>query len=474
MTVSSRVWNPALSIAILAAGKGTRMRSSQPKVLHKLGSLSLVERVVQTTLALQPHHCFVIVGYAQEHIRAALADYPVDFVEQTEQLGTGHAVQQLLPYLQQTTDDLLVINADVPLLRSDTLKALVESHQTTQASATILTAQLQDPTGYGRVFCNEFDQITAIIEHRDCTPQQQQNRRVNAGVYCFKWPDLNQVLPQLSNQNQQNEYYLTDVMALLPQVQALDVSDTQEIGGINDRIQLAQAYKILQDRIKSYWMKAGVTLIDPDSITIDDTVQIDPDVIIEPQTHLRGDCLIHTGSHLGPGSLIENSVIGYNCRVLFSTVADSQIGNYTTVGPYANIRQQSQIAEQCRIGNFVEVKKAAIQKQTNAAHLAYLGDALLGEDVNIGAGTVLANYDGRQKHTTIIGNRSKTGANSVLVAPVTVGDDVTIAAGSTINQDLPNDCLAIARSRPVIKPGWRLKSPAEEATSPPSSPSSST
>lgn len=460
-------WDPALSIVILAAGKGTRMKSALPKVLHRLGSLAMVERVVQTALALAPRRCFVIVGYAQDQIRAVLQNYPVEFVEQTEQLGTGHAVQQVMPYLNGSSDDLLVINGDVPLLQTTTLQDLVHRHQHAQVDATLLSTVLADPTGYGRVFCDDQHRVTTIIEHRDCTPDQRQNARINAGVYCFRWPALETVLPQLSCQNQQGEHYLTDVIAMLPIVQSIDCQDPQEIGGINDRVQLAEAYQILQNRLKADWMRAGVTLIDPSSITIDDEVQLEPDVIIEPQTHLRGTTTIGSRSHIGPGSFIENSHIGQDCRILFSTVSDSTIGHQTMVGPYANIRQSSHIADQCRIGNFVEVKKTSIQKQTNAAHLSYLGDATLGEHVNIGAGTITANYDGFQKHPTVIGHRSKTGSNSVLVAPITVGDDVTIAAGSTLTDDVPNDCLAIARSHQVVKPGWRLKSqplPAEEGS----------
>jgi bifunctional UDP-N-acetylglucosamine pyrophosphorylase/glucosamine-1-phosphate N-acetyltransferase len=234
------------------------------------------------------------------------------------------------------------------------------------------------------------------------------------------------------------------------------VEDEQEILGINDRLQLAQAYTFFQNQIKADWMRAGVTLVDPASITIDDEVQLEADVVIEPQTHLRGKTVIRSGCRIGPSSLVENSQIGRGCTIQFSVVSDSSIHDNSTVGPYAHVRMHSEIADQCRIGNFVEIKKTSMQSHTNAAHLAYLGDAAIGSQVNIGAGTIIANYDGVQKHPTLIGDRSKTGANSVLVAPLQVGQDVTIAAGSTITADLPNDCLAIARAHQVIKPGWRL------------------
>lgn len=447
---------PPLSVVILAAGKGTRMKSDLPKVLHPLGSLTLVERVVQTALALNPARCWVIVGYAQDQIRAALANYEVEFIEQTEQRGTGHALQQVIPYLQKAEDDLLVLYGDLPLLQVDTLRSLVQTRRDLGVSATLLTTQVHDPTGYGRVFCNDQQQVLEIVEHRDCTAQQRLNTRINGGIYCFRWPDLVEVLPQISPNNQQGEYYLTDTVALLPRVVAMDVADPQEILGVNDRVQLSQAQGILQNRIKIHWMQQGVTLIDPSSITIDESVDLEPDVVIEPQSHLRGKTVIRAGTRVGPGSLVIDSTIGSHCQILYSTVNQAQLGDQVTIGPYAHIRPQSQIADHCRIGNFVEVKNATIGSHTNAAHLSYIGDADLGEQVNVGAGTIIANYDGYAKHPTQIGDRSKTGANSVLIAPLTVGQDVTIAGGSTITDDLPDDCLAIARARQVIKPGWQL------------------
>ncbi|MEN9221361.1 MAG: bifunctional UDP-N-acetylglucosamine diphosphorylase/glucosamine-1-phosphate N-acetyltransferase GlmU [Thermostichus sp. BF3_bins_97] len=458
-----------LTVAILAAGKGTRMRSDLPKVLHKLGSLSLIERLLQTVLTLKPQRCWVIVGYQQEKVRQALQSYPVEFVEQPQQLGTGHAVQQLLPLLKDFQGDVLVINGDVPLLRAETLQALVERHRQVEPGVTLLSAQVADPYGYGRVFCDAQQRILELVEERDCTPAQRQNRRINSGVYCFHWPALAQVLPHLGSSNAQQEYYLTDAVPLVGKAMALDVSDPQEIVGINDRRQLAQAYQILQDRLKEAWMEAGVTFVDPDSVSLEETVELAPDVIIEPQTHLRGACRIGSGTRLGPGSWIESSTIGAGCQILYSVVSHSHIGDHTWVGPYAHVRPHSRIADHCRIGNFVETKNAEIGSHTNAAHLSYLGDAKLGSQVNIGAGTIIANYDGQQKHFTEIGDRSKTGANSVLVAPLQVGSDVTIAAGSTIppRHHLPDDCLAIARPRPVVKPGWRLGIPsADQKTTP--------
>ena len=455
-----------VAVAILAAGRGTRMKSDLPKVCHQLGSLSLVERVLKSCLSLNPSRYLVIVGYQAERVKQSLNGFSsVEFVEQTEQLGTGHAVQQLLPHLEGFTGDLLILNGDVPLLRPSTIQNLLETHQAHQNAATLLTAHLPNPQGYGRVFCDSQNLLKQIVEDRDCTDAQKQNRRINAGVYCFNWSQLAQVLPKLEANNDQQEYYLTDVVNHLDPVMAVDVEDYQEILGINDRKQLANAYEILQTRVKDDWMRAGVTLIHPDSITIDDTVELQPDVTIEPQTHLRGKTKISSGSRIGPGSLIENSELGQNVTVLYSVVSDSVVKNGTQIGPYAHLRGHVEVGESCRVGNFVELKNSQLGDRTKVAHLSYLGNATLGNKVNIGAGTITANYDGVKKHRTEIGDRTKTGSNSVLVAPVTIGKDVTIAAGSTITEDLPDDCLAIARTRQVVKSGWRLKSQGSNSSS---------
>ncbi|NJL01651.1 MAG: bifunctional UDP-N-acetylglucosamine diphosphorylase/glucosamine-1-phosphate N-acetyltransferase GlmU [Spirulinaceae cyanobacterium SM2_1_0] len=451
-----------VAVAVLAAGRGTRMKSSLPKVLHPVGSLSLVERALNSCQAIQPERYLAIVGYAAERIQQALSHRPeIEFVTQAEQLGTGHAVQQLLPYLPDFQGDLIVLNGDVPLLRPETLQTLLTTHQASQSAATLLTAQIANPRGYGRVFCDAENRVQEIIEDRDCTPEQKQNCRINAGVYCFNWAKLATILPDLKAENDQKEYYLTDVFSTLEPVTAVDVEDEQEITGVNDRCQLAAAYQILQTRIKNGWMRAGVTLVDPASITIDDTVQLQPDVTIEPQTHLRGKTVVESGCRLGPGSLIENSRIGAHSTVLYSTITDSEVAANVRIGPYAHLRGHAQIGTACRVGNFVEIKQTKLGDRTNVAHLSYLGNATLGDRVNIGAGTITANYDGVNKHPTQIGNGSKTGSNSVLVAPVTLGNNVTVAAGSVVTEDVADDTLVIARSRQVTKPGWQppTKSP---------------
>jgi bifunctional UDP-N-acetylglucosamine pyrophosphorylase/glucosamine-1-phosphate N-acetyltransferase len=451
------------AVAILAAGRGTRMKSDLPKVLHQLGGRTLVQRVLESCVQLQPSRRLIIVGYGADLVRDSLQKTDtqpgLEFVEQTEQLGTGHAIQQLLPYLKDFTGDLLVLNGDVPLLRPDTLEQLIKIHKENGNGATLLAAHFPNPTGYGRVFCDSQNLVNQIVEERDCTDAQRQNHRINAGVYCFNWPQLAKILPDLKADNDQQEYYLTDTVHHLDKVMAVDVADYREILGVNSRKHLANSYRVLQDWVKTDWMAAGVTIIDPDSVTIDDTVKLETDVIIEPQTHLRGNTIIQTGSRIGPGSLIENSQIGKNVTVQFSVVSDSVVADRTRIGPYAHLRGHAKVGEQCRVGNFVELKNTEVGNRTNISHLSYIGDATLGDKVNIGAGTITANYDGVKKHRTTIGDRTKTGANSVLVAPLTLGNDVTVAAGSTITDDVPDDSLAIARERQIIKPGWRLESP---------------
>ncbi|MEY2984897.1 MAG: UDP-N-acetylglucosamine pyrophosphorylase [Cyanobacteriota bacterium] len=446
-----------VAVAILAAGKGTRMKSDLPKVLHQLGGYSLVERVLESCRPLAPERQLVIVGYQGAAVEAALSNrQDVEFVEQPEQLGTGHAIQQLVPHLQGYQGDVLVLNGDAPLLRPETLENLLAIHQQHQNAATLLTAHLPDPKGYGRVFCTGDNLVTQIVEDRDCNAAQRQNHRVNGGIYCFHWPSLAAALPKLSANNDQQEYYLTEVVDYLDQVMAVDVADYLEINGINDRKQLAAANDILQNRIKDGWMAKGITLINPDSITIDDTVLLGADVIIEPNSHLRGKTVIGRGSRIGPGSLIEDSQIGEDVSIFYSVVTQSAIASHCRIGPYSHIRGQAAVKEGCRIGNFVEVKKSDIGEKSNVAHLSYLGDAQLGSRVNVGAGTITANYDGISKHQTIIGSGTKTGANSVFVAPVTVGKTVTVAAGSVITHDVPDGALAIARPRQRIIDNWQV------------------
>lgn len=443
----------ALCAIVLAAGKGTRMRSSLPKVLHQLGGKTILEHVLHALQPLNLECCFVVVGYEAARVRAALTWPELHFVEQTEQLGTGHAVQQVLPRLDGYRGDVLVVNGDAPLLRPETLKELVKAHRREVAQATLLTADLPDPRGYGRVFLDSAGYIQKVIEDRDCTASQQLNHRVNAGLYCFDWPRLVRVLPTLQTNNAQGERYLPDVLAALSKVAQVSVSDSQEVLGINDRVHLAEAGRILNRRTLERLMRGGVTIVDPQSTTIDDTVEIGEDVLIEPQTHLRGRTRIAPGCRIGPGTLIENSEIEADTEVVYSVLRDTRVGARTTVGPYANLHHGTTIGSECRVGNFVEMKNSTLGNQTKTAHLSYLGDAILGNRVNIGAGTITANYDGKHKHRTELADGVKTGANTVLVAPLHLGAGVNVAAGSTVTEDAQSG-LVIARARQVNKPDW--------------------
>ena len=444
-----------LAIAILAAGKGTRMKSRLPKVLMPLAGATLVERVLKSAAALEPERRMLIVGHQAERVRATLAGQAdLEFVLQEPQNGTGHAVQQLLGPLEGFQGDLLVLNGDVPLLRPQTLTALLERHRSSGAAVTVLTARLQDPTGYGRVFTDEQGRVTAIVEERDCSPSQRSHSLTNAGIYCFHWPRLAQVLPRLTTDNDQGELYLTDTVAMLQPALQLEVADWQETNGINDRQQLAQCEAVLQERLRRHWMAEGVSFTDPASCTLSDGTRFGRDVLVEPQCHFRGDTVIGDGCRIGPGCLIENSALGDDVEITYSVLRESRVASGCAVGPFAQLRAGAVLAADCRIGNFVEVKNSHLGAGVKANHLSYLGDADVGEQVNIGAGTITANYDGVRKHRTVIGAGSKTGANSVLVAPIRLGEGVTVAAGSTLTADVPAGALALGRARQVVKPGW--------------------
>ncbi len=443
------------AIAILAAGKGTRMKSSLPKVLHKIAGKTLLERVVGNALSLKPKKCLLITGHQAQAIKSSLKDFNnIDFVHQEPQQGTGHAIQQLMPELKEFKGDLLVLNGDVPLLGKKTLTKLLSKHKESQASVTLLSANLKNPKGYGRVFLNSNNLVTQIIEDKDCSEIQLKNTLINAGVYCFNWSELKNVLSRLTPNNSQQEIYLTDAIEKLPLANHIQVDDSKEIIGINNKMQLAECETILQKRLRAYWMEAGVTFIDPSSCTISEKCTFGSEVTIEPQTHLRGECKIGDNCTLGPDTLIIDSVLGDNVNVIKSVIDNSDIKDSVKIGPFAHLRPRTEISNDCRIGNFVETKNTQIGRGTKINHLSYIGDSILGNEVNIGAGTITANFDGFKKNKTVIGDMTKTGANSVLVAPITIEANVTIGAGSTITKDVSKNSLAIERSKQLIKQNW--------------------
>ena len=445
-----------LAIAVLAAGKGTRMKSALPKVLQPLAGATLVERVLASCAHLQPERQLLIVGHQAERVEQSLAHQAgLEYVLQQPQNGTGHAVQQLLQPLAGFEGDLLVLNGDVPLLRPETLEQLLQRHRTSGAAVTLLTARLADPSGYGRVFVDDAGAVDAIVEHRDCSEVQRTNTLVNAGIYCFNWPQLAAVLPQLSTDNDQGELYLTDTVAMLRPAVHLEVADADEINGINDRLQLSQCEAVLQQRLREHWMREGVTFVDPASCTLSDGTRFGRDVVVEPQCHFRGSTVIGDGCRIGPGCLIENSSLGSGVEVVHSVVREAVVAADCAIGPFAHLRPEAELGEGCRVGNFVEIKKSRIGSGSKVNHLSYIGDAELGSEVNVGAGTITANYDGVNKHRTVIGSGSKTGANSVLVAPITLGANVTVGAGSCLTKDVPAGALALGRARQLVKENWQ-------------------
>jgi bifunctional UDP-N-acetylglucosamine pyrophosphorylase / glucosamine-1-phosphate N-acetyltransferase len=445
-----------LAVAVLAAGKGTRMKSDLPKVLQPLAGATLVERVLASCRSLAPQRQLLIVGHQAQRVEASLASWSgLEFVLQQPQNGTGHAVQQLLPALADFDGDLLVLNGDVPLLREQTIANLLERHRSSGAAVTLLTARLADPTGYGRVFADAEGQVSAIVEHRDCSEAQRRNTLINAGIYCFNWRQLATVLPQLRSDNDQGELYLTDTVAMLSPAMHVEVADADEINGINDRLQLAQCEAVIQERLRQHWMREGVTFVDPASCTLSDGCRFGRDVVVEPQCHFRGSTVVGNGCRIGPGSLLENATLGERVAVEFSVVRDAQVADDCAIGPYAQLRPGAVLQSGCRVGNFVEIKNSQIGSGSKVNHLSYIGDADLGANVNVGAGTITANYDGVNKHRTVIGAGSKTGANSVLVAPISLGAGVTVGAGSTLTKDVPAGALALGRARQLIKENWQ-------------------
>ena len=444
-----------LAVAVLAAGKGTRMKSALPKVLQPLAGATLVERVLASCEQLQPERRLLIVGHQAERVEQQLQGLSgLEFVLQQPQNGTGHAVQQLLEPLNDFRGDLLVLNGDVPLLRPETLAALLEQHRSSGAAVTLLTARLADPSGYGRVFADANGSVSAIVEHRDCNDQQRLNDLTNAGIYCFNWAKLAEVLPKLTTDNDQGELYLTDTVALLRPAMHREVADADEIAGINDRLQLSQCEAALQERLKRYWMAEGVSFVDPASCTLSEDCRFGQDVVVEPQCHFRGSSSIGDGCRIGPGCLIEDSNLAAGVTVLYSVLRQVQVAEHCAIGPFAQLRPGTSLAKHCHIGNFVEVKNSSLAGGVKVNHLSYIGDADLGAGVNVGAGTITANYDGVRKHRTVVGAGSKTGANSVLVAPLTLGENVTVGAGSTITKDVPAGSLALGRARQLVKENW--------------------
>ena len=455
-----------ITAVVLAAGEGTRMRSTTPKVLHPLCGRAMLLHVVDALCVLPLERIVVVVGHGAERVTKTLqeqlaTELPVEFVEQRSPRGTGEAVSVALTAGAfddlDAEDDLIVVPADTPLLRPETLAALATEHRVSEAAATILTTRPSDANGYGRVLRDSHGRVDRIVEHADASEEEREVDEINTSIYCFRRNLLAPALRRLSPENAQGEYYLTDAIEVLRraghQVHAMQ-ADPAEVLGVNDRVQLAEAEAELRRRINARWMREGVTMVDPDRVYLDATVELEPDVRLLPGTILEGRTVVGTGSVIGPDVRIVDSVVGAHATVSNSVVYESEIGDSCTVGPFAHVRAGTRLAREVKVGSFVETKNADIGEGTKVPHLAYVGDAEIGPGSNIGCGTITANYDGAEKLHTTIGADVHTGSNSVLVAPVTVGDGATIAAGAVVTKDVPAG--ALAKGAPArITPDWK-------------------
>ena len=444
---------------ILAAGQGTRIKSNLPKVLHKVCGKEMVNHVIDTMRKAKIDDINVIIGRGADLVKEKTASRNVSYSLQEEQLGTGHAVKCAINFLKGKKGIVGVFAGDAPLIKSETIEKLFDTHIENNNSATLLSSIVEDPTGYGRIV-REGNEVLKIVEHKDCTEEELKINEMNAAIYCFDIENLLSSLEKLSNDNKQGEYYLTDVIGILKdenkKVGALSI-DYEETIGVNSRVQLAEAEEVLRKRINKMHMENGVTLIDPTSTYIGDDVKIGKDTIIYPGNVIEGNTKIGEGVMIYPNSRISNSIIDNNVEIQSSVIIDSKIGERTTVGPFAYIRPESIIGNDARIGDFVEIKKSTIGNNTKVSHLTYIGDAKVGEHCNFGCGTVVVNYDGKKKNTTIIGNNSFIGCNTNLVSPVTVEDNTYIAAGSTIVNDVKEGELAVARAKQRNIEGWVAK-----------------
>ena len=450
-----------LATVILAAGKGTRMKSSCPKVLHHLTGAPLAAYPIHLANELNCSPIVMVVGHQSEQVKKQFSEQNIVFVAQEQQLGTGHALQMTQDALSDFSGTLLLLCGDVPLLQPKTLEKLITEHAQAGATVSVLTTNMDNPTGYGRIVRHTND-VERIVEEKDATAQEKAIREVNTGIFAFEAPLVFELLQQVGNNNAQGEYYLTDIIALAREhghkVCASMLDNPDEAMGINDRVQLSQAATILRSRINHGHMLAGVTLIDPDNTYIDSTVTIGQDTTIYPGAHLRGDtrignhCTIETAVVIDSCSIADHSLIKAG-----SALEDSTLGEHSTIGPMAHLRPGTILHGHNKIGNFVETKKAVIGLHSQASHLTYIGDAELGQDVNLGCGTITCNYDGVNKHKTVIEDGVFVGSDTQFIAPVTIGRNSLIGAGSTITKDVPADALALSRTEQKIVAGWRKR-----------------
>ncbi|MFF8958939.1 bifunctional UDP-N-acetylglucosamine diphosphorylase/glucosamine-1-phosphate N-acetyltransferase GlmU [Streptomyces sp. NPDC014894] len=453
--------NRPAAVVVLAAGEGTRMKSKTPKVLHDICGRSLVGHVVSAARELEPRQLVVVVGHASERVESHLTEvYPgTRTAFQAEQKGTGHAVRTGLDQLAEGVDGtVVVVCGDTPLLSGETLTALAATHAADGNAVTVLTAEVPDSTGYGRIVRDGGGAVTAIVEHKDATAAQLAIREINSGVFAFDGQLLADALGKVRTDNSQGEEYLTDVLGILREaghrVGASVAGDHREILGINNRVQLAEARGLLNERLLKRAMLAGVTIVDPASVLIDVTVTFEPDSIVHPGTQLLGATHLGEGAEVGPNTRLRNTTVGNGARVDNSVAESAEIGDGALVGPYAYLRPGTRLGSRAKAGTYVEMKNASIGDGAKVPHLSYVGDATIGDHTNIGAASVFVNYDGEAKHHTTIGSHCRTGSDNMFVAPVTVGDGAYTAAGSVITKDVPAGSLAVARGQQRNIEGW--------------------
>jgi bifunctional UDP-N-acetylglucosamine pyrophosphorylase / glucosamine-1-phosphate N-acetyltransferase len=450
-------------VVILAAGKGTRMKSVRAKVLHDVAGRPMIEHVLATAAAVAPRSTTVVVGHQADSLKAALSGLPgLTFVVQEPQLGTAHAVLTTEPALRGQTGTLILLSGDVPLLSANTLQTLVDTHTSADAAATVVTALVEDPHGYGRIVRSSAEsgrKIARIVEEKDASPDERQIREINSGIYAFALDGLFDAVRSIAAENAQNEYYLPDLVEIFRRqgmvVETVTVPNADEIRGINSRIELAAVSRIVRDQKNAELMAAGVTIEDPATAYIDGDVTIGPDTIIRPGVSLEGRTTIGAGCEIHSGVRIVNSQIGDRVQVFnHCVITDSVVANDVNVGPFAHLRNHAEVRAQARIGNFVELKKTVLGTGSKSMHLAYLGDALIGERVNIGAGTITCNYDGVNKNTTTIEDGAFIGSDSQLIAPVTIGKGAYVGSGTTIRENVPGGALAVSAGKQRNIEGW--------------------
>lgn len=447
---------------ILAAGKGTRMKSDLPKVLHKVAGISMLEHVFRSVNAINPEKTVTVVGHKAELVEQVLAGQ-TDFVRQTEQLGTGHAVMMAEPVLENLTGQTLVIAGDTPLITGESLKNLIDFHINHKNVATILTAEADNPFGYGRIVRNQHDEVLKIVEQKDASDFEQQIKEINTGTYVFDNARLFEALKNINTNNAQGEYYITDVIGIFREngekVCAYTLKDFDESLGVNDRVALATAESVMRRRINQQHMVNGVSFVNPHATYIGVDVEIAPEVQVEANVTLKGQTKIGAETILTNGTYIVDSVIGERTVITNSMIEESSVADGVTVGPYAHIRPGSSLAKDVHVGNFVEVKGSSIGENTKAGHLTYIGNSEVGANVNFGAGTITVNYDGQKKYKTIIGDNVFVGSNSTIIAPVELGDNSLVGAGSTITKDVPADAIALGRGRQINKEDYAKRLP---------------